>query len=337
MCISDCSRITNCKLISYNIFTLFCKYYNDYLQNETELSDASNNFVYSYEKPNYELKGIRYNNFTSKFNIISLVQLQNGIIAFGTQYGWIGLLDPVNLNLITFMKAHESNVKILTLLQNGNLASGSGDNTIRIWSPMLSLIKTLSGHNDAVTTLKVLNNGNVASGSFDSLVKIWNPEDGSLIFNLTGHTNFVNSLIQLKSGDLISFGFDAKIIVWNPYKGSLIRSIIGDCNYRTAVALVNDYFATGCLNSHLQIWDSNTLNIKYTLSEHNNGINNLVQLQNGYLASCSGDKTIKIWDLENKSLKYNLSDHSDSIWGLIVLTNGYLASAGTDNQIIIWQ
>ena len=66
--------------------------------------------------------------------------------------------------------------KIFYLLQDGiTLASGSGDNTIKLWNTKDgSLIRTLTGHTYTVTSLAVLQDGiTLASGSDDNTIKLW--------------------------------------------------------------------------------------------------------------------------------------------------------------------
>ena len=54
------------------------------------------------------------------------------------------------------------------MLQDGTLASGSGDYTIRLWDTTKGIsTKTLSGHTNHVRCLAVLQDGTLASGSED--------------------------------------------------------------------------------------------------------------------------------------------------------------------------
>ena len=63
----------------------------------------------------------------------------------------------------------------LAVLPDGTLASGSWDNTIKIWNTTTGdIIRTLTGHSDWVRTLAVLPDGTLASGSTDTTIKIWN-------------------------------------------------------------------------------------------------------------------------------------------------------------------
>ena len=58
-------------------------------------------------------------------------------------------------------------------LKNGDLVSGSCDNTIKIWNiETCECSQTLSEHTDAVFNLFELKNGNIVSGSRDGSMKI---------------------------------------------------------------------------------------------------------------------------------------------------------------------
>jgi WD40 repeat protein len=77
------------------------------------------------------------------------------------------------------------------------------------------LLRTLNGHTDWVRALTVLQNGDLASGSDDKTIKIWNPIDGTLKRTLTGHTNSVLALTVLQNGDLASGSSDTTIKIWS--------------------------------------------------------------------------------------------------------------------------
>jgi WD40 repeat protein len=71
----------------------------------------------------------------------------------------------------------------------------------------------------------VLNNGDLASGSWDKTIKIWNATDGTLKRTLYGHTDYVYALAALNNGDLASGSRDSTIKIWNPVDGALKRNI----------------------------------------------------------------------------------------------------------------
>ena len=85
------------------------------------------------------------------------------------------------------------------------LASGSRDNSIKIWNvDSGECIRTLSGHSNIVTSLQLLSNNKLASGSRDNSIKIWNVDSGACIRTLSGHSHFVTSLQLLANNKLAS-------------------------------------------------------------------------------------------------------------------------------------
>ena len=67
-----------------------------------------------------------------------------------------------------------------------------------------------------VTCLAVLPDGRLASGSYDNTVRVWDVSDGgSCALTQSGHTNYVSSLTVLPDGRLVSGSYDATLRVWS--------------------------------------------------------------------------------------------------------------------------
>jgi WD40 repeat protein len=59
--------------------------------------------------------------------------------------------NPINGTFKRTLNGHAEYVFALTLLQNGDLASGSANRTMEIWNPINGTFKrTLNGHTDYV-------------------------------------------------------------------------------------------------------------------------------------------------------------------------------------------
>ena len=85
------------------------------------------------------------------------------------------LTAPVEYKCIQSHTGHTNSVSSLTQSQNGLLASGSYDETIKLWDPQqgYKCIQTLIGHTNSVLSLTQLQNGLLASGSCDKSIKFW--------------------------------------------------------------------------------------------------------------------------------------------------------------------
>ena len=73
------------------------------------------------------------------------------------------------------LTGHKTQVNTIALLPNGDLVSGSFDQTLKIWNLESGVLKTtLRGHSHTVSSLAILSGNRIASGSGDNSVKIWN-------------------------------------------------------------------------------------------------------------------------------------------------------------------
>jgi WD40 repeat protein len=80
----------------------------------------------------------------------------------------------------------------VAFLLNGELlASGSYNNTIKLWDPTTGkLWQTLEGHSCWVESVAFLPNGKLlVSSSYDKTVKLWDPTTGELWQTLEGHSD----------------------------------------------------------------------------------------------------------------------------------------------------
>ena len=81
------------------------------------------------------------------------------------------------------LEGHTDDVYALAVLPGGELLSGSGDTTIRVWDARALSVRgggataacaaTLEGHANGVMALAVLRDGSVVSGCWDGTVRVW--------------------------------------------------------------------------------------------------------------------------------------------------------------------
>jgi WD40 repeat protein len=95
------------------------------------------------------------------------------------------------------LEGHSGPVNSIAWSQDGSrLASGSSDNTVRIWDPATGqCTSTLEGHSGRVNSIAWSQDGSrLASGSRDETVRIWDPATGQC-----------ESTLHISSPDFVRF------------------------------------------------------------------------------------------------------------------------------------
>ena len=102
------------------------------------------------------------------------------------------------------------------MLHNGDLASASENNSIKIWNLEDRTVRktlTLTDHKGYVSALRVLENGDLISGSCDGAIIAWDTETGT-VKKMKSTDSEVFSLEELDTGDMISVSHKS-IIIWD--------------------------------------------------------------------------------------------------------------------------
>ena len=237
------------------------------------------------------------------------------------------------------LEGHTSEVNDVSFSSDGSLiASGSADNTIKLWQSDGKLLRTFTGHSKKVNSIDFSPNSQIIiSGSADNSVRIWNL-DGKLLNTLWGHTNIVNSVIFSPDGKKIaSASTDGTIKIWNR-NGNLLRTISAHAEPVRSLAWSPDgrILASASTDKTIKLWDANG-KLLHTLSGHGDTVLQVNWSPDGKtLASVSLDGSIKLWNRSGK-LIYKFSQQNHGLTTVNFSPDGkHIASASTDKTIKIW-
>ncbi|MBN3962336.1 hypothetical protein [Nostoc sp. NMS8] len=253
------------------------------------------------------------------------------------------------------LEGHTDIVWGVTFSPDGQLlASGSRDQTVKVWRPDGTLVQTLKGHTDAVTCLSFSPDGQtLASASLDKTVQIWhkNPVTGKFdpkpYKTLKGYGDWVYSVNFSPDGELLATGSKDKTVKLWRKDGSLVKILRGHQGWVNWVNFSPDgqFIASASDDKTVKIWRRDG-SLVTTLQGHQQGVIVAVFSPDGkFLASTGRDKTVKLWLRESNNTKdgfdfrlyKTLRQHISTVWSLSFSSDSKkLASAGEDNTINLW-
>ncbi|EJT97943.1 ribosome assembly protein [Dacryopinax primogenitus] len=172
------------------------------------------------------------------------------------------------------------------------LATGSGDNTARLWDLMTETPShTLEGHRGWVLCVEWEPRQRLlATGGHDNAVRLWDPKTGKCIGNaMTGHTKWVTSL------------------AWEPVH----------------INPTNPRLASSSKDGTVRVWSTRLRTLEYTLGGHTASVN-VVRwggVGNGRLYTASNDRTVRVWDADRGQCLWSLTDHAHWVTTLTLNTD----------------
>ena len=252
--------------------------------------------------------------------------------------------------------AHNKIIVCMIELENKQIATGSYDNTIKIWDvnnqnceneiiedgkvfallefePNL-LLSAIDKTPDDVQEISQIR-------SEDIVINLWDlnsaNSDNKIIHSFTGHQLRINCLVKCDDKFFASCSNDGEIIIWDYHLRKKVHNLLGhaDC-ILCLIRLNNGNLCSGSADKTIKIWNWENASCIATLKGNEHWVKCLCQLSNGYILSGSHDNLIKIWDNYNQFVT-DLKGHTESVRSICQIgKTNYIASASFDHTIKIW-
>lgn len=221
------------------------------------------------------------------------------------------------------------------------LAAGSADGTVTIWSDSGELVAEIVGHESRVLTVDWSPAGVLASGDVAGDVHLWELGSYEETRTLDFHEGTGVQVVDWSSsGRLASGGTDGRVAVWDSELEQPTAVLDEHGSGITALAWSPlGQLATGSIDGKLVVWDAAltepTVLSDDAFADRLAGVASLAWSPDGRLISGASDGRITTWDVAAGVAEQTLREKSFPVNSLSWSNDGLLAAAYPDGTITL--
>jgi WD40 repeat protein len=190
------------------------------------------------------------------------------------------------------------------------LATGWGDDIVRLWDAHTGQLKATLPHPRAVYSIVFSPDGKtLATACWDDIVRLWDVALHRIARTLVGHVSLVNSVAFTPDGKTLISGGNDGIKLWDIDPQHVVPDAISQGSHvrpggpGVSIALSPDgrILAAGGTDNVVRLWDTITGRSLGTLIGHKATIEQLAFSPNGrMLASSSGNDNVQLWNVATR-------------------------------------
>jgi len=236
------------------------------------------------------------------------------------------------------LAGHQDVVQSVQFSPDGQmLATGSYDNTVKLWRADGTLITTLQGHTQPVMSVSFSPDGQmVATASQDGTVRLWT-RTGSFIREIKAHAQWVFSVQFSPDGQtIVTSSEDRTAKLWQ-LDGQLLGTLKGHLDWVRRAIFSPDaqQLVTISKDKTAKLWRRDGTLLK-TLTGHQDDIKSVnFSKDSRVLATASSDGTVKLWSRGGQLLQ--TLKHPEEVWSVNFSPDGQTIATGTSKgEIRLW-
>ncbi|KAI9143299.1 WD40-repeat-containing domain protein [Paraphysoderma sedebokerense] len=244
---------------------------------------------------------------------------------------------------------HKGNIKCVDFVgEEGKLiASGSSDNTLRIWDTETSnCVGVLEGHTSRIWDVTSNPSGSiVASASGDGTVKLWDMKNNRMacLHSFGGHEGDVYT-VKYHPGEthVVTGGYDKIVRLFDVNTGQVVKTFPGHqlSVSKTIFNPLGNLIVSGSKDSTIKFWDIVSGLCIRTITSHLGEVTSVEMNSNGtLLLSSSKDNSNRLWDVRMVRPIRRFKGHQNTSKNFIragFAHNSLIVGGSEDGIVYIW-